>query len=810
MNFLIVVPRYYAGAYEFYHFPMGLAYVSAMLKRAGHQVDVLNLNDYHHAITHNDYLPLRALLNRKLAARSYDALCTGGISSFYDGIKKIVEIAKGIDPELTVILGGGSVSSEPTFMLERTKADFGVVGEGEETIVELVREIEGAQNFADVTGLVWRSPEKGIVCNSPRKAIMDLDALPFPDYEGFEVGRYVDQQLTRDLQAWYPVDRPRYLPIITSRSCPFKCSFCFHPVGDKYRVRSLDSVFSEIEYLIEHFKINMFSTYDELFGFNREKTVEFCTRIKPYGLKWAAQVRVDKVDRSLLNLLRDSGCVYLSYGIESASDIVLDGMRKHITKAQIDNALDLTYEAGLQIQGNLIFGDRTETWETAHESLEWWLANPRYAINLGQISPYPGSALYSYALQRGLIKPEEKELYIKDACGALSTVNLTAMSDEQFRTLMAKVWSLLHEKGAIPARVVSCKFAGIDPRRGHYYSMEIECPHCHRVENYPEMHRISTSEQEGLRLRSGCKNCYQRFDTAPFELEERMLKFLNSGLRRFAVLGASDHIRQMLKSSLNFRLHVAAIIDDNLARQTRVFDGVEIFSTDSCAETLKGRVDGVLILRNYGADSAQRALTQLEQAGIRRCDMTDLVENVFFVPPNRLDWLGETAEQVNAKLVDTFNRGVEALKDGRTGEAFYTFLSIVERWPGVIDAHYALTEAALLLKDFKTALNSLYTIQLATPEDATWLNKIGVVHAIAGQLAEARTVLMQALQRKDLSEELRKEILANLIVVLTDLNVPKQAMEDLRLIKESFPNSREIEVAWSKAQELFGQVSALS
>ena len=417
------------------------------------------------------------LIERAFTRRPYDIVCTGGISAFYDIIKAIVEQSKALKPQITAVIGGGLVSSEPILILENIDADFGVIGEGEETIVELVSEIAGQRHFNNIKGIIYRDSLKKIVQTTARPPIDDINSLPFPDYEGFDLETYL-RQLPSDLHGEFKRDHPRALPILASRSCPFKCSFCFHPVGNKYRQRSIDSVFSEIDFLVSRYKINTLVILDELFGFNREYLLEFCRRIKQYGLDFIVQLHVSQANSETIRLLKDAGCLYISYGIESASNVVLKSMRKHSTVAQIENALELTYNAHIQIQGNFIFGDAGETSETVAETFAWWHKNRRYLINLSKVMAYPGSELWDRATEKKIIT--NKIDFIVNQCGRLFPLNLSQLSSAEANKLM-RIIEHTDFYFRMPGKVLSCAVERFDYKKRTIYSLKAQCPHCGEV-----------------------------------------------------------------------------------------------------------------------------------------------------------------------------------------------------------------------------------------------------------------------------------------------------------------------------------------
>lgn len=463
MKVTIVAPQYKEPG-EFYELPLGLAYISSYLKNRSVDVDFINMNEGQQLL------------------KPADILLTGGLSVHYHKVKAIIQRARQLNPKVKTIVGGGLVSSMPEEMLSMLEFDIGVVGEGEETACEAVYNYQAM----DLPKILTSSP------------IKDLDSLPFPDYDGLGIKNYLDRQLCGDEHYLYPFDKPRCLPIISSRSCPHSCSFCFHPMGKSYRQRSLDNYFKELEYLIDKYKINMISVLDELMAQFPARMSEFCDRIKPYNLKWMAQTRLDSVDEGTLRKLKDSGCIQLSVGVEHVSQTILDSFKKRSSLSVIEKSLELIYQAGIGIQGNILLGDIAETNETVKEAVEWRNAHAKYALNIAQVTPYPGTALFDHCVKAGLIKPAE---YVEGHCGFVKMTD----ANMQFPVLMN--W----------ATSVTPAVIGNDKTRGKLYKIECRCPHCKNVTDYNNLYWGGSAVQfnGGQSYRIGCKNCNQRIDINP-------------------------------------------------------------------------------------------------------------------------------------------------------------------------------------------------------------------------------------------------------------------------------------------------------
>ncbi|MBN2451169.1 MAG: radical SAM protein [Lentisphaeria bacterium] len=421
MNILVVVPRIVNKIGDWYPFPLGIAYISASLKQQGFPVFTLNLNSVEGTVPD--------LLQAAIEAHGIGLVATGGLTGQYGSIREILETAKRIRPSLITVCGGGMITSAPEHAMEALAwADYGVIGEGELICNSLCSCLAAGKDIRHVAGVVYRDGTR-FRQTSGTPAPVDLAGLPFPDYEGLGFA-----DLSQSVPNIWGLCEYNTLPIVTSRSCPHHCTFCFHPSGQKYRERSLDSVFAEIDILKTRYGVKYLSIQDELFGHNKTRVREFCRRIQPYGIQWMAQFRVTDLSPEIVRHLKDAHCIVVGLGIESADNRVLRSMRKGITIEQSEKALQLVYEAGIGIQGVLIFGDVAETRKTAARTFDWWKEHIQYELQLSMVKAYPGSAIYEHACRKGIVTDPVQ--YIRDAC---PLVNLSGMSAEDYAWILEQV-----------------------------------------------------------------------------------------------------------------------------------------------------------------------------------------------------------------------------------------------------------------------------------------------------------------------------------------------------------------------------------
>ncbi len=403
-NFLITVPQFVTAG-EYYNFPLGLGYISSYLKQRGYNVFCLNLCHY------DKQTSVENILREHIEKYEIDVFCTGTMSWYWDEMDCILKLAKKIKPDIINIAGGAIVTSDPKLAMENLKIDIGIIGEGEETMAEIADVICHNGEIEKIKGIVFFKNGE-LVTTPARPNIDNLDTLPFPDYEGFEFEKWNTLIISSgNLEMVSGYDNSHYAEIIGSRSCPFSCTFCYHHLGNKYRQRSLNNIFYEIDYLVKNYKINYFYFLDQLFSANHQRMLEFAARIKKYNLAgWGGSFRVNNVTLPLLKTLKDAGLKYIGYGLENINDEILVSMNKRITRAEIENALKLTKDAGIIHSGNFIFGDPAETLETARYTLNWVIKNPQNCIAMVFLKAIPDSPIYQFAIKNNLIKDKLKHI----------------------------------------------------------------------------------------------------------------------------------------------------------------------------------------------------------------------------------------------------------------------------------------------------------------------------------------------------------------------------------------------------------------
>jgi radical SAM superfamily enzyme YgiQ (UPF0313 family) len=404
-------------------FPLGLGYIASSLLEEGHKVDVIDINVHRYN---------EKELVRLIKRIDSDAVGIGSVITRYAYMKNLIKMIKENNPNTKIIVGGPIATPIPEILLKNTETDVAVLGEGELTIKEVCDTIEEEKSLKGIKG-IWFKDDKRIIQNQRRERIDNLDEISFPAWDIFPM----------DVYASTPITNNRFLrdmDIITSRGCPYQCTFCYTNLGKLVKFRSVDNVLEEIETLIDKYNIEYFSIFDENFLLNRRRVLEFCHKIKKerLGLNWSCAGRVNLVDEKLLKEMKKAGCNLINYGLESGSQKILDNMKKGFKVEQSEHAIKITKKAGMRISASFMIGMTGETIDTIKESIKFCKKND-VTGTFFFTTPLPGTELYENLKKKGKIEDEER--YI-ESLGEMSNriaLNLTDFSDEKLRNLQKTV-----------------------------------------------------------------------------------------------------------------------------------------------------------------------------------------------------------------------------------------------------------------------------------------------------------------------------------------------------------------------------------
>ncbi len=384
MRILLVVPPY--ALEEFPTPPLSLGYLAANLIANGFEVEVLDL------LTSK---PSPAKIRRELEKYQPQAVGITCVTLNFLPTARILKTCKEFDPGITTVIGGPHVSFAVEDTFKRAPwIDVVVIGEGDITMVELASALQRGTDIGQINGIAFRRNGK-IVITERRSLIESLDSLPVPARDLLPLSRYKALGIA--------------CSVISSRGCPYGCIFCTTPrmFGRKVRFRQPLLVVDEIEVIYRKYGFSQINVVDDTFTLNHPHATELCRELirRNLPIKWSIFSRVDTLTAELLDLMREAGCTYMLFGVESGNREVLNNIKKGITPEKVRNGVKLATAAGIGSFASFIMGLPGETPERARETMA--LAkelSERWGTQYGfhYLSPFPGTELSERAKELGI------------------------------------------------------------------------------------------------------------------------------------------------------------------------------------------------------------------------------------------------------------------------------------------------------------------------------------------------------------------------------------------------------------------------
>lgn len=426
-------------------FPLGLGYIAAVLQDIGHKVEVIDINAYR-------WNPEQ--VEEKIKNIDFDVVGIGAIVTVYKYVKWLIAILKNYHPAKEIIIGGSVGTSIPRIILEKTEADIVCIGEGEDTIVEVVDVLQAKKNLDGIEGIWFKGKNDKIYRNPPRSPIEDLNRVPFPSWDLFPMDIYLKNPVgAPNKNKWINggIDDSAGLSINISatRGCPYKCIYCYHDfMGQGYRYRPSENIVEEIKVLSERYGVGYIHFIDDEFVLNKDFCYDFCKAMKSeFGRKitWGCSGRVNLMTEDLIATMKDAGCVLIGYGIESGSQKMLDVMKKGVTVQQAKQAIRWTQKHLGWADASFIIGTPGETRETLRETVDFCKDLNLAPEVIFFMTPYPGSELYRLTIEQGKIINEEEYVLNLGEQGEKIRVNFTDIPDKELHEIHA---GMIKELGA--------------------------------------------------------------------------------------------------------------------------------------------------------------------------------------------------------------------------------------------------------------------------------------------------------------------------------------------------------------------------
>jgi len=397
--------------------PIALAYLAASVRNNGHEVSVvdaigldpekktyLGKKLFLVGISSSDIL--------NLIPEDTDLIGISGMFSYeWTALRPLVNMIGEKFRDKYFIAGGEHFTSVPEICLEQCRdLDAIVLGEGEETIVEIANAIDSNSSWLKIPGLVVKDNDK-FVKTEKRKRIIKLDEIPKPAWDLVPINKYLDSKLS------IGVDRGRTMPMLASRGCPFQCTFCSSPAmwTTRWVARDVKLLADEIEEYIKKYKMDAIDFYDLTAIVKKSWIIEFCNEVISRNLNFTWQLpsgtRSEAIDEDVTPLLYKSGCRNIGYAPESGSERVLALIKKKVKLSRMTKSLKSSLKSGMNVKLNIMIGFPGETHKDVFITF-WYLIKMSFIgvhdISMGVFAPYPGSEIYDDLVKKGKINHDEK------------------------------------------------------------------------------------------------------------------------------------------------------------------------------------------------------------------------------------------------------------------------------------------------------------------------------------------------------------------------------------------------------------------
>lgn len=410
-------------------FPFFLAYAASLLRK--NDIEANLIDAIAEAISEDEFLENLSRLN-------FDILVTEtSVPSFYYDMEILKKISSMGIP--VVLCGPHSEIYKPEFLAKNGYVDFVLFGEYEFTLLELIKAIsQGKKDLSCIKGLIWKDDRGNAIKNSSREPF-ELDSLPWPYRDSLPMQRYWD----------LPGDIPHpSVQMVASRGCPFGCDFCLWPQvffgGRTYRARDVNGVVDEMEYLVREKGFKSVYFDDDTFNIGKGRMIRLSEEIirrHLHKIPWAIMAKADLMDEEILNKMKEAGLYAVKYGVESASQELVDRCGKILDLKRTERIIEYTKSLGIKVHLTFSFGLSGETKETIKSTIDYCLRLDPHSVQFSIITPFPGTALFEELDKDGRILTKNFSMYDGHYSCVFQPDNLSSADLEEAKQCAYRTWA---------------------------------------------------------------------------------------------------------------------------------------------------------------------------------------------------------------------------------------------------------------------------------------------------------------------------------------------------------------------------------
>lgn len=422
---LLIKPRFLIPDLHAITHPLGLIYIGATLKKAGHETRIHDC-----AIDHKNLGTLR----ETILDWNPDFIGISIIVTELEETKKIMGMIRENLPDVPVIFGGPWPSANPEESIKTFGADFVVIGEGELVLPQLIEATNKGLSTTSIPGTASMVDGHVKVNQKQQLTEEELEALPFPAWE------LLDHSLYAKMPSFACVGSRPYITIVTSRGCPYKCIYCHHTMGKVFRKRSAESVLAEIEELRFKYGFKEFEIADDCFNLDRERMYVILRgirdRIGDIKLHFPNGLRSDMLEPQDLILFKQAGTVSAAFAIETSSPRLQKLINKNLDIEKATRAINASVKAGIYSIGYFMIGFPTESYKEASDTVEFAASSNLHCATFMFVTPFEGSELADMATDA--LKNRNEFINPRHVTYFQNRLNISAMSDRDLQNIFRR------------------------------------------------------------------------------------------------------------------------------------------------------------------------------------------------------------------------------------------------------------------------------------------------------------------------------------------------------------------------------------